>query len=114
MTDSLQQYANALDEIGIRVLARAVTQAAFMQKALTRLIFLCNLATSQKLDREERYYKTIKEVGYKQCIFFRLEMMFESHGHVSSKTKTSCDNSLKMKTYGFRAVTRMWGGIVPP
>ena len=36
------------------------------------------------------------------------------NGQVSSNTMTSCDKSLKRNTSGFKAVTKMWGGIVPP
>ena len=43
-----------------------------------------------------------------------LRSMFESHGQVSSKIITSWDSWLKTNTSGFRAVGRMWGGIVPP
>ena len=43
-----------------------------------------------------------------------LRTMFASQGHVNSRTMTSWEWLLTMTISGLRAVTRIWGGMVPP
>ena len=58
--------------------------------------------------------KSATRGAYFSDLYWWLREIFESHGHVNSKTITSKEVSLKTKISGLSAVTSMCGGTVPP
>ena len=69
-----------------------------------------------KKDTTCLWERSVMRGAYFSALKLWLRTIFASHGHVNSKTMTSWDRLLKMTMSGFtfRAVARMWGGMVPP